>query len=232
MTTLIELPLATELWQNTLAWQPTVAQHQKFEQFYRAMVAANLQFNLTRITDASDFWEKHLWDALSGIQPWLTHPDVAAPFKVVDIGSGAGVPGVPVAIAQPNWQITLLEARRKKVNFLDSLPELLDIGNITPVWKRAEDYYPQASFDVALLRAVGNIDQCLGYALPLTRPGGMVILYRGHFQTHESQALERLLQTSGASLERVLSLQTPFTGSQRHCLFIRRPGPEPIPLPE
>ncbi len=232
MSAISELPIASQLWLNTLAWCPNPAQQQKFEQFYWAMLAANLQVNLTRITDANDFWEKHLWDALSGIQPWLGDCTIVPNLRVVDIGSGAGVPGVPVAVARPDWQVTLLEARRKKVNFLDSLPGLLELDNLIPVWGRAEDYHSKASFDLALVRAVGNVAQCLDYALPLVKPGGLVVLYRGQFQPQEAQALAQELPKTGAKLARLLTLSTPLTASQRHCLYIRRPGPDHTPLPD
>lgn len=218
---------AAEIWQNTLAWQPNAQQQAKFVAFYQAMLMANTQVNLTRITNAKDFWEKHLWDALSGIQPWLMDLTLDPGAKVVDIGSGAGVPGVPVAIARPDWQITLLEARRKKVSFLESLPSLLDLNNLEAVWSRAEDYQPQASFDLALMRAVGTIQQCLRFAMPLIKPGGRVILYRGQMQEGDQQDLERELQHWQATLEQIQAGQTPLTASTRHCLVIRSHTPHP-----
>ena len=224
-----DLPNVTEIWQSTLAWEPNAQQQQKFTAFYQAMLTANSQFNLTRITDAKDFWEKHLWDALSGVQPWLRDLTLNPGALVVDIGSGAGVPGIPVALARPDWQVTLLEARRKKVNFLASLPQLLDLTNVNAIWSRAEDYHPQASFDLALVRAVGNIQQSLGFALPLVKPGGVVILYRGQFQASDNHDLDKELSHGQATLEQVLSWQTPLTGSTRHCLLIRRSGHAPRP---
>lgn len=222
-----DIPNAAEIWQTTLAWQPNPQQQEKFALFYHAMLTANSQVNLTRITDAKDFWEKHLWDALSGIQPWLGDLSRDPGAKVVDIGSGAGVPGVPVAIARPDWQITLLEARRKKVSFLESLPALLGLDNLKAVWGRAEDYQPQASFDLALMRAVGSIQQCLSFALPLVKPGGRVILYRGQLQESDQQDLEQELQHWQATLEQVQAWQTPLTASIRHCLLIRSHAPHP-----
>lgn len=106
-------------WQETLQWQPTPQQQEQFQRFYGALLAANQGMNLTRITAVPDFWEKHLWDSLRGILPWLQPTGEtlwgAKIQQVIDIGSGGGFPGVPVAIARPDWSVTLLEATQKKV---------------------------------------------------------------------------------------------------------------------
>ena len=107
------LPQMNEIWSQTLNWQPQETQEQLFQQVYEGVIAGNRQQNLTRITSPEDFWEKHLWDSLSGIvgldKEILNHK-----LQIIDVGTGAGFPGIPLAIAFPHWQITLLDSTLKK----------------------------------------------------------------------------------------------------------------------
>ncbi|MDG2992331.1 16S rRNA (guanine(527)-N(7))-methyltransferase RsmG [Candidatus Synechococcus calcipolaris G9] len=216
-------PISLDLWQDSLQWQPNSTQMRQFQAFYGTVVAANQTLNLTRITSPQDFWEKHLWDSLSGIAPWLGDLAQVTHFRVVDIGSGAGFPGVPVAIARPDWSVTLLEATRKKVTFLETLPPILNLDNIRPCWGRAETYpNSEPRFDLALIRAVGKAPLCITYGLPLLRSGGHLVLYRGQWAIAEENDLVKHLKRQGAFLEDVRSFQTPLSQSQRHCLLIKK----------
>src|SRR3712207_2556668 len=94
-----KLPEMMDLWQKTLDWQPDLQQQAQFQQFYELVLAGNRQVNLTRITEPFEFWEKHLWDSLRGVFPYVSK----VALKVIDIGTGAGFPGVPMAIARPDW---------------------------------------------------------------------------------------------------------------------------------
>ena len=122
------LPEMIDMWQHTLNWQPTIEQQRLFQQLYEAILQGNQQLNLTRITEPSEFWEKHLWDSLRGV--WLQESELRnqdsdsknetqpQSLKLIDIGTGAGFPGLPVAIAFPHHVVTLLDSTRKKVTFL------------------------------------------------------------------------------------------------------------------
>jgi len=217
------LPLNAALWQETLHWQPSDRQQEQFQRFYGAVLRANQSINLTRITTATDFWEKHLWDSLRGIAPWLlprSSPWGASIQRVVDIGSGGGFPGVPVAIARPDWQITLLEATQKKVRFLESLPQQLGLSNLRPQWGRAEAH--QYTYDLAMIRAVGDLARCCQYGLPRLRPGGILILYRGQWTAPEVNTLKALLPRYHSQLLDVQDFVTPLSHAQRHCLYLQR----------
>lgn len=213
-----------DIWHDSfLQWRPNSIQMGQFQAFYGAVIAANQTLNLTRITSPQDFWEKHLWDSLSGIAPWLGDVTQAPALRGVDIGSGAGFPGIPVAIARPDWSMTLLEATRKKVTFLETLPPILNLKNIQPRWGRAEAYPDsEPRFDLALIRAVGKAPLCVTYGLPLLRSGGHLVLYRGQWTIAEENDLVKQLKQGGAFLEDVRSFQTPLSQSQRHCLLIHK----------
>jgi 16S rRNA (guanine527-N7)-methyltransferase len=216
------LPIHSDLWQQTLQWQPSPSQQQQFQQLYAAIVTGNRQLNLTRITEPDDFWEKHLWDSLTGIAPWLNQPE--SPLQVLDIGTGAGFPGVPVAIACPTWRVTLLDSTRKKISFLESCVTELGLAQVTPVWGRAEALAMAwvNRFDLVLLRAVAAAPVCAGYALPLLKPGGQAVLYRGQWSQSEAESLEAFLAKHKSKLVAVHEWHTPLHASQRHCVVIEK----------
>lgn len=216
------LPTFAEIWQNTLKWQPSDAQQQLFQNLYQQILLGNAHLNLTRITDAEDFWEKHLWDSLAGLVGLTIQPYQS----VIDIGTGGGFPGIPVGIAHPHWQVTLLDSTRKKINFLDLLIAQLKLENLETLTGRAEEIgqnklYRQ-SYDLALLRAIGSPSVCAEYALPLLKKDGLAILYRGHWTEEDTNSLKPALAMLGGSLEDIYPLTTPLTNSIRHCIYVRK----------
>ena len=234
------LPEMVDIWQQTLSWQPTVEQQQLFQQLYEGILEGNRQLNLTRITEPVDFWEKHLWDSLRGI--WSQKSGVRGQesgdeteinltsLKVIDIGTGAGFPGLPVAIALPNTSVTLLDSTRKKITFLETLLVKLGIENATTLTGRAEQVAQQLqhrqAYDIALLRAVAPVAVCAEYALPLLKTGGLAILYRGHWTVEETEALKLVVEQLGGVIESVESFTTPISNSVRHCLYLRSCSPK------
>lgn len=220
------LPTMADIWQQTLKWQPTVEQQQLFQQLYQAILFGNQQLNLTRITEPSEFWEKHLWDSLRGMAtPLIERNETSDTLKVIDIGTGAGFPGVPIAIANPNYCVTLLDSTRKKIAFLESLLTQLGLANATTLCGRGESIANlpphRQAYDLALLRAVAPAAVCAGYALPLLKTGGLAILYRGHWTEEETEALKPILENLGGTIESIEAFTTPLTNSVRHCLYLR-----------
>lgn len=230
------LPTYDDCWQSTLHWQPQTSQQQGFQQLYEAVLAANQQVNLTRITTPDDFWEKHLWDSLQGVQPWLRDLDTDAPsLKVVDIGTGGGFPGLPVALIFPHWAIALMDATRKKIAALEIVCETLGIANVSFLPQRAEQVAHQPihreAYDVALLRAVGSVNTCAEYALPLLNLGGQAVLYRGQWTAEEEAGLVAILPRLGGQLLEVRSQITPLTQGVRHTVMIAKVERTPDKFP-
>ncbi|MGD1860766.1 MAG: 16S rRNA (guanine(527)-N(7))-methyltransferase RsmG [Leptolyngbyaceae cyanobacterium] len=227
------LPTFSQHWQTTLNWQPTPAQQALFEQLFAAIASGNQQMNLTRITEPTEFWEKHLWDALSGLAPWLSlaaQPDWLPQLpsaKAIDVGTGPGIPGIPAAIALPNWQVTLLDSTQKKVRFLQELGAQLSLSQpLKAIADRAEFLAHQPShrelYDVVMLRAVGSAATCAEYALPLLKVGGTAILYRGQWHAEDSQQLDAVAAQLGGRLMMVTPWQTPLSQGTRHCLYLHK----------
>lgn len=234
------LPRRADLWQTTLDWQPGDDLWRQLEQLYHGILEGNRQLNLTRLTTPDDFWEKHLWDAYSGLWPWLV-PDaprdwaVPAVTRAIDIGTGAGFPGLPAAIAQPQWQVTLLDSTQKKVRFLAELADQLGLTGVRAIAERAECLGHQPAhreqYDLALLRAVGSATTCAEYGLPLVKVGGIAVLYRGQWSHEEAQALRQAAGNLGASVLATQAWTTPLTQGQRHCVYLRKNRPTPDAFP-
>lgn len=252
-----QLPTHLDLWQQTLSWQPTPEQQALFQALYEQILDGNQRLNLTRLTEPEEFWEKHLWDSISGLAPWLAEEDAPeeesktedaeaeedGPVRIVDIGTGGGFPGIPAAIALTPItgpiDLTLVDSTRKKIFFLQELCQTLQLKShgIKPncLAIRAETLGQQSAhrenYDLALVRAVGPATTCAEYALPLLQIDGQAVLFRGQWNTEDTETLLPVLDLLGGELIDLQSWKTPLTQSIRHCLFIHKVAPTPDALP-
>ena len=230
------LPKMSEIWQTTLNWQPTNLQENQFQQLYQLIIAGNRQINLTRITEPEEFWEKHLWDSLRGIAPkQIFIPGIDKGKRIIDIGTGAGFPGLPIALIFPNSQVTLLDSTGKKITFIETVLSALALNNTKTLLGRAEEigqqYEHRQNYDVAVIRAVGNVSVCAEYSLPLVRKGGLSIIYRGSWSEAENESLETAVEQLGGVVELIEEFSTPLSNSMRHCLYLRKVTNTPISFP-
>ncbi len=153
---------------------------------YLAMLLeANTRFNLTAITDPDGAWIKHIFDSLT-LLPYIAS---AQATRVIDVGSGGGLPGVPLAIAMHAVQFTLLEATGKKAGFLGDVARTLGLSNVEVINDRAETLgrYPhhREHYDVVIARAVGRLATLLELTVPLAKLGGHVFTIKGRKATQE-----------------------------------------------
>lgn len=228
------LPQLTDIWKKSLDWQPTAEQWEQLEYLYQLTLSRNECLNLTRITEPTEFLEKHLWDSLAGLllSDALKH---LAKAKVIDIGTGAGFPGIPTAIAFSDWSITLLDSTRKKIQWLTELVTALGINNTQPLVARCEslgrDRLHREQYDLALIRAVADAKVCAEYALPLLKLGGWAVLYRGQWQAEETENLLPVVELLGGTVENIVTVNTPLTNSIRNFIYLRKVKNTPSPYP-
>ena len=152
-------------------------QVQQFIRYYEMLVEWNQIMNLTAITGYDDVMKKHFVDSLSLIRAF----DVKSQVKVIDIGTGAGFPGLALKIAYPSLQVTLLDSLNKRIQFLDAVIEELQLTGVETIHGRAEDYAKptilREQFDLCVSRAVANLSTLSEYCLPFVKEGGCFISY-------------------------------------------------------
>jgi 16S rRNA (guanine527-N7)-methyltransferase len=210
------------------SWKISQQQLERFQELYCLILEGNKQQNLTRIIEPQEFWEKHLWDSLVAVKDWEENLgfDRQQPSKIIDIGTGAGFPGLPLAICYPDWHFTLVDSTRKKVNFIESILPKLSLNNVTVVAARAEEMGRQQpynrGYDLAVIRAVSDPAACAKYCLPLLKDGGVAILYRGIWQEEDRSKLESTLDKLAGTIEEIKEIFTPLSHSSRNCIYIRK----------
>ena len=204
------------------------AQCDAFETYYRELVVWNARVNLTTITARDEVWVKHFLDSLS------VAPSVRAARRVLDLGSGAGFPGVPLKIALPHLNLTLLEATGKKVAFLQHLVAQLGLRDVAILHARAEDAAHAAAqrtqYDAVVARAVAALATLVEYALPFVRVGGVFIAQKGVAVDDEMRAATYACELLGGRWRAVVPAQLPGL-EQRHLVVVEKVAATPAQFP-
>lgn len=176
--------------------------------FLGRMLAMNEQMNLTAIKEPEAAWERHILDALT-LLPLLA--DVPEAGRLVDIGAGGGVPGLPLAIARPDLRITLVEATQKKAAFLSAVSTAMGLSNVSVRAERAEQLAGgelRGTFDVVTARAVSRLITLAPLTLPFARPGGLVLLIKGRRAEEELAEAASVIEREGGRHERTIATPT------------------------
>jgi 16S rRNA (guanine527-N7)-methyltransferase len=176
--------------------------------FLALLIAMNEQVNLTAITEPEAAWSRHALDALS-LVPELA--DVPAGASVLDVGSGGGVPGIPLAIARPDLRVTMLDATEKKIAFVSAAAAKLGLSNVEAIAGRAEEVgldALRARFDVVTARAVAKLSTLLGWTAPFAKPGGRLLLIKGERAETELREAEKILRRHRCVHERTVLTPT------------------------
>ena len=175
----------------------------------------NRAFNLTAIEDREAMVATHLLDSLAA------HGDLAGE-RVADLGTGAGFPGLPLAVVNPQRQFTLIDATAKKVRFVAHAARTLGLSNVHAMHARAETMHPEQSFDTIVARAVAALPELAQLALPLSRPGTRLLAYKGRRPDAELAQLPTQWQLAG-----VRTLSIPGLDAERCLVTLVAQGPEP-----
>jgi len=195
--------------------------------FIDHLIDVNKTVNLTTITDDKMIGTRHLQDS------WMLCPHIPDRSTLIDIGSGAGFPGLALKIVRPDLDVTLLDSVRKKTDFLDSAIERLGLSHVRAIHGRAEelgrDLLYRDRFGVAVARAVTALPALLELSLPLVKPGGLLIAMKG--QDDETTGLDYALKQLKGRLEKIIKYELPDTDYTRSLVIIKKLLPTPSRYP-
>lgn len=211
------------------------AQLEAFEQLAIELTSWNQHRNLTRIIDPPGIRIKHFLDSLSCVLALRATSALLPNLKIVDVGSGAGFPGLPLKIVFPALRMTLVEATRKKCEFLEHVVQLLQLKGVTVLHARAEEIGRAAAhrerYDWAIARAVAPLPALLEYLLPLVRIGGFCLAQKGSTAAAEAQQATAALAVLGGSLMQLLPVELPGVAEPRFLVLVAKQAAAPAKYP-
>lgn len=197
-------------------------QIEQFIKYYDMLIEKNKVMNLTAITEFEEVINKHFVDSLSIIKVYKAMDDK----KVLDMGTGAGFPGIPLKIAFPSLNITLLDSLNKRVNFLNDVVSELDLKNIQAIHGRAEDFGKDINFrgqyDLCVSRAVAKLSTLSEYCLPYVKINGYFISYKSGNIEEELEEAKRAIKVLGGEIDLVDKFNLPGTDMERSFIVIKK----------
>ena len=204
------------------------AQIAQLEDFTARMLDTNKVMNLTRITDPKEIAEKHLLDCASLLQ--------AADFSkksVVDVGCGAGFPGMPLHILCPSCELTLLDSLGKRIRFLQGCIDAMNLSNIEAVHARAEEFAAKhrEQYDFAVSRAVAQLNVLAELSLPLVKQGGAFIAMKSKDTDEELERAKKAIRLLGGEIEKIIDYTIPHTEITHRLVVIRKKNHTPKQYP-
>lgn len=204
------------------------AQIAQLEDFTARMLETNKVMNLTRITDPKEIAEKHLLDCASLLQ--------AADFSkksVVDVGCGAGFPGMPLHILCPSCKLTLLDSLGKRIRFLQGCIDAMNLSDIEAVHARAEEFAAKhrEQYDFAVSRAVAQLNVLAELSLPLVKQGGAFIAMKSKDTDEELERAKKAISLLGGEIEKIIDYTIPHTEITHRLVVIRKKNHTPKQYP-
>ena len=208
-------------------------QKKQFALFYDLLKEWNSFMNLTAITEWDDVLKKHFLDSLSIVR--AVNDICFSEWTVIDVGTGAGFPGIPLKIVFPELHLTLLDSLQKRLHFLDAVIEKLDLKDVQTVHGRAEDLARTAGmreqYDLCVSRAVANLSTLSELCLPFVKQGGAFVSYKAEKSGQEAEAAAGAFQLLGGSLESGCTFSLPDSSLTRTLFVIRKKKKTPEKYP-
>lgn len=197
-------------------------QLERFHKFYQLLIEWNKVMNLTGITEYEDVVEKHFVDSLSIIKAI----DLSGIHTVIDVGTGAGFPGIPLKIAFPHLRVVLLDSLNKRIKFLDEVISQLGLTEIRTIHGRAEEYARKEEyreqFDLCVSRAVANLSTLSEYCLPYIQVGGIFVPYKSGEIDDEVEQSKKAVRILGGNIKDVMKFELPGTDIHRSFVLIHK----------
>jgi 16S rRNA (guanine527-N7)-methyltransferase len=199
--------------------------------YERELVDWNRKLNLTAIKEEEAIRTKHYLDSFSCVLAWKNSP----PARLVDVGTGAGFPGIPLKILYPALQVTLVESVGKKALFCQHIVRVLGLEGIEVIQARAEEIgqHPRhrEAYDWAVARAVARLEVLSEYLLPLVKVGGMMLAQKGESGPAEAQSAENAMKILGGKLKYVLQVNLPRVVDDRYLVLVEKVAATPPRYP-
>jgi 16S rRNA (guanine527-N7)-methyltransferase len=199
--------------------------------YERELIEWNQKFNLTAIRDVAGIRTKHFLDSFSCVLAWKANP----PANLIDIGSGAGFPGIPLKIIYPNTKVTLVESVGKKAMFCQHIVSLLGLEGVNVIHSRAEDLGQmrehREEYDWGVARAVANMRVLAEYLLPLVQVGGTMLAQKGESGPAEVHTAEKVIKLLGGEVRQLMSITLPGVVEERHLVLVDKVATTPPGYP-
>ncbi|MBI1794667.1 MAG: 16S rRNA (guanine(527)-N(7))-methyltransferase RsmG [Chloroflexi bacterium] len=199
--------------------------------YERELLEWNQKFNLTAIRDTEAIRTKHFLDSFSCVLAWGANP----PHHLIDVGTGAGFPGLPLKILYPQLKLTLVESVGKKAMFCQHIVRVLGLDSVNVIHARAEDlgHKPEhrEQYDWAVARAVAGMNILVEYLLPLVKVGGTMLAQKGESGPAEAQSAEKAMKLLGGKLQQILPVNLPGVADDRFLVLVHKSAATPPKYP-